>query len=120
MCPVRDRTPLCRRERPVKSLVPGSAPDQPFSAAQIEYAGADAEATLRLYLAQQRDMIAAGLYPHLMQVEFPYAEANARMEWDGVPVSRERLTQLLGGLGRAVDLHRAAVKRQSQKIRTVS
>ena len=54
-------------------------------------------------------MIAAGLYPHLMQVEFPYAEANARMEWDGVPVSRERLTQLLGGLGRGVDLHRGVL-----------
>jgi DNA polymerase-1 len=81
--------------------------EQPFSTLQLEYAAADAEATLRLYLTQQRDVIAAGLYPHLMQVEFPYAEANARMEWDGVPVSRERLTQLFEGLGRAVELHRA-------------
>jgi DNA polymerase-1 len=84
-------------------------PDEPFSSLQIEYAAADAEATMRLYLAQQRDVIAAGLYPHLMQVEFPYAEANARMEWDGVPVSPERLTQLLEGLGRAVDLHRGVL-----------
>jgi hypothetical protein len=83
-----------------KDLLRGSflaqRPDQPFSSLQIEYAAADAEATMRLYLAQQRDVIAAGLYPHLMQVEFAYAEANARMEWEGVPVSPERLTQLLG------------------------
>ncbi len=93
----------------LRTLFLGHHPDQPFSAAQIDYAGADAEATMRLYLAQQRDVIAAGLYPHLMQVEFPYTEANARMEWGGVPVSRERLTQLHDGLGRAVDLHRAAL-----------
>ena len=54
-------------------------------------------------------MIAAGLYPHLTQVEFPYAEANARMEWDGVPVSRERLSQLRQGLDRAVALHRCTL-----------
>ena len=86
------------------SFLAGSAAR--FSTEQIEYAAADAEATLRLYLAQQRDVIAAGLYPHLAQVEFPYAEANARMEWDGVPVSRERLSQLRQGLARAVSLHR--------------
>jgi DNA polymerase I len=80
--------------------------DVPFSQMQLEYAAADATATLRLYLAQQRDVIAAGLYPHLRQVEFPYAEANARMEWDGVPVSRERLEMLRQGLSRAVGLHR--------------
>jgi GNAT superfamily N-acetyltransferase len=63
-----------------------------------------------------RDVIAAGLYPHLTQVEFPFAEANARMEWDGVPISRERLSQLRQGLDRAVALHRRmlieAVERQ--------
>jgi DNA polymerase I-like protein with 3'-5' exonuclease and polymerase domains len=64
---------------------------------------------IQLSLAQRRDVIAAGLYPHLMQVEFPYAEANARMEWDGVPVGPERVTQLLGGLGRAVYLHRGVL-----------
>jgi DNA polymerase I len=78
----------------------------PFTSLQIDYSAADAEATLRLYLAQQKEVIAAGLQPHLMQVEFPYAEANARMEWDGVPVSRERLARLREGLVRAVDLHR--------------
>jgi DNA polymerase-1 len=83
--------------------------DKSFSDTQIQYAAADAEATLRLYLAQQRDVVAAGLYPHLTQVEFPYAEANSRMEWDGVPVSGERLSQLRRGLVRAVDLHRDAL-----------
>ena len=80
-------------------------PDKGFSETQIQYAAADAEATLVLYLAQQRDVVAAGLYPHLIQVEFPYAEVNARMEWDGVPVSYERLSQLRQGLVRAVCLH---------------
>jgi DNA polymerase-1 len=83
--------------------------ERAFSDKQIQYAAADAEATLRLYLAQQRDVVAAGLYPHLAQVEFPYVEVNARMEWDGVPVSSERLSQLRRGLGRAVDLHRDAL-----------
>jgi DNA polymerase-1 len=84
-------------------------PDEPFSEKQIEYAAADAIATLRLYLAQQRDVIAAGLYPDLIQVEFPYAEAGARMEYDGVPVSSGKVFQLRGGLQRAVHLHRAAL-----------
>jgi DNA polymerase I-like protein with 3'-5' exonuclease and polymerase domains len=83
--------------------------DQCFSDTQIQYAAADAAATLRLYLAQQRDVIAAGLYSHLIQVEFPYAEANARMEWDGAPVSRDRLYQLRLALTRAVRLHRDAL-----------
>jgi DNA polymerase-1 len=84
-------------------------PDESFSDKQIRYAAADAEAPLRLYLAQQRHVIAAGLYSHLTQVEFPYAEANARMEWNGVPVSRERLAQLWKGLSRAVTLHGGAL-----------
>ena len=84
-------------------------PGERFSEQQIEYAAADAIATLRLYLAQQRDVIAVGLYPHLVQVEFLYAEANARMEYDGVPVSREKISQLRGGLQRAVNLHREAL-----------
>jgi DNA polymerase-1 len=84
-------------------------PGQCFSNTQIQYAAADAAPTLWLYLAQQRDVIAAGLYSHLIQVEFPYAEANARMEWDGAPVSRDRLCQLRLGLTRAVRLHRDAL-----------
>src|SRR6185503_950305 len=95
-----------------KEVLRGSflaGPAARFSPDQIEYAAADAEATLRLYLAQQSDVIAAGLYPHLAQVEFPYAEANARMEWDGVPISRERLSQLRQGLDRAVALHRCTL-----------
>ena len=86
-----------------------TGPAASFSTEQIEYAAADAEATVRLYLAQQRDVIAAGLYPHLVQLEFPYAEASARMEWDGVPISLERLSQLRQGLDRAVALHRCTL-----------
>ena len=71
---------------------------------------ADAEATLKLYLAQQSGVIGAGLHPHLNQVEFPFAEANARIVWDGVPVDPSRLADLRQGLQRATDLHRAALQ----------
>ena len=74
----------------------------PFSPKQIDYALADAEVTLRVYLAQQPEITAAGLGPHLHQVEFPFAEVNARMIWDGVPVSLDRLDDLHTGLLRAV------------------
>ena len=80
--------------------------EAPFNDLQIGYALADAEATLRLYLAQQPDMIAAGLTSHLYQVEFPFAEANARMIWNGVHPDQERLTDLRDGLDQAIELHR--------------
>jgi DNA polymerase I len=74
----------------------------PFTRQQVDYALSDAEFTLRLYLAQQPDILAAGLHAHLHQVEFPYAEANARMEFDGVPVDIEKLAGLSDGLRQAV------------------
>lgn len=79
----------------------------PFSQTQIKYALADAEMTLRLYLAQQQDILAAGLHNHLHSVEFPFAEANARMEYDGVPVDPKRLSELATGLVNAVAHHRS-------------
>jgi DNA polymerase-1 len=75
----------------------------PFSKTQIDYAMADAELTLQLYLAQQPDILKAGLHAHLHQVEFPYAEANARMEFDGVPLDQQKLVDLAEGLHCAVD-----------------
>ena len=45
----------------------------------------------------------------LMRGLWDLAEENARMEWDGVPISRERLIELRSGLGRAVRLHRTAL-----------
>jgi DNA polymerase I len=74
----------------------------PFTHQQMEYALADAEFTLKLYLAQQQDVLAAGLHAHLHQVEFPFAEANARMEFDGVPIAIEKLDDLSEGLRQAV------------------
>lgn len=73
-----------------------------FSNLQWDYAMADAEATLGVYLAQQADVTAAGLHAHLHQVEFPFAEANARMEWTGVHAAPDRLAQLRRGLSGAV------------------
>lgn len=58
---------------------------------------------MRLFLAQQPDILAAGLHAHLHQVEFPYAEAYARMEFDGVPVAFEKLADLAEGLRQAVE-----------------
>lgn len=75
----------------------------PFSKMQVDYATADADCTLQLYLAQQPDILKAGLHAHLHQVEFPYAEANARMEFDGVPVDQQKLVDLAEGLRCAVD-----------------
>lgn len=68
--------------------------DRPFSENQIDYAAADAEATLELYKAQQTDLITKGLQTNLYSVEFPYVEANARIEWDGVLVDRNKTKQL--------------------------
>lgn len=80
-----------------------------FSDQQYAYAMADAEATLQLYLAQQNDVLQAGLSTHLQSVEFPYAIANSQMVWDGVPVSFKRVNELRVGLDQAIDYHRQAL-----------
>lgn len=77
--------------------------DAPFTGVQQKYALADAELTLQLYMAQAPDILATGLHAHLHRVEFPFAEANARMEHDGVPVDSQKLVNLADGLGHAVD-----------------
>ena len=75
----------------------------------IDYAVADAEFTLRLYVAQQADIVRAGLGAHLHTVEFPFAVANARIEWNGVAVSEERLGQLHDAALAAADHHAAVL-----------
>ncbi len=70
----------------------------------------DAEWTLRLYLAQQHDVLAAGLHAHLHGVEFPFAVANARIEWNGVLVERPRLRSLAQAAGRAADHHAVVLR----------
>jgi DNA polymerase-1 len=79
--------------------------DAPFTDLQLRYAMADAEATLAVYRAQQSDVTEHGLHHQLHVVEFPFAQANARMEWDGLAVSVERLCLLLKGLGSATRHH---------------
>ena len=79
--------------------------DKPFSSDQIEYSMADADTTLQLYLAQQRDIIANNLGSALYTVEFPFVETNARMEWEGVLIDQDRLIKLRYGLGKATDHH---------------
>lgn len=82
----------------------------PFTRAQMNYALADADCTLQVYLAQHNDVLAAGLHAHLHEVEFPFAEANARMEFDGVPVAREKLFDLADGLGFAAERELEALR----------
>lgn len=79
----------------------------PFGEEQVQYALADAEMTLNLYLAQQPDIIASGLASHLFTVEFPYVEANARMTWDGAAVDLDKVGDLARGLSNAVEQLRA-------------
>lgn len=81
-----------------------------FTDHQIEYALADADMTLRVYLAQQPDVLEAGLHAHLHQIEFPFVEANARAEFDGVPVDRDRLADLADGLSLAVARYAAILR----------
>ena len=71
----------------------------------IEYASADAEWTLRLYVAQQQDVLCAGIDGHLRTVEFPFAIANARIEWRGVYISSEKRDQLREAATRATKHH---------------
>lgn len=78
---------------------------KPFSWDQIEYSMADADTTLQLYLAQQRDIIANNLCSALYTVEFPFVETNASMEWEGVLVDQDRLVELHKGLDKATEHH---------------
>jgi len=80
-------------------------PEERLSDRAIKYASADAEWTLRLYVAQQPDVLRAGIDGHLRTVEFPFASANARIEWRGVYISAEKREQLRGAASRAAKHH---------------
>ena len=81
----------------------------PLSQKQVDYAAADAEYTLRLYLAQQVDVVAQGLQHALYAIEFPFAIANARMEWRGVPLDLEAARALKKAAGAAAAPHEQAL-----------
>lgn len=68
--------------------------NEPLDQQAIEYAAADAEWTLRLYVAQQAEILGRGLGSHLNTIEFPFVIANARMEWRGVHIDGGRLHQV--------------------------
>lgn len=84
---------------------------RPLSPRAVAYAAADAEWTLRLYFAQQPDIVRRGLVRHLQTVEFPFIAPNARMEWRGVFVDRTRTTRLATAARGARDAAAAALKR---------
>jgi DNA polymerase-1 len=84
--------------------------DQPLTPRMVEYASADAEWTLRLYLAQQADILRQGLHGHLHTVEFPFAIANARMEWQGVAVDQEKFDKVRQAAKKAADYFASQLK----------
>lgn len=67
---------------------------QPLDQRAVEYAAADAEWTLRLYVAQQPELLRRGLHSHLYTVEFPFTVANSRIEWNGIYIDGEQLQQV--------------------------
>lgn len=56
---------------------------------------------VHVYVAQQQDLVRRGLHGHLYAIEFPFAVANARMEWRGVHVDTTRLERLRAASDRA-------------------
>ncbi len=57
--------------------------------------------TLHLYAAQQAEILRQGIHAHLHTIEFPFALANARMEFRGVHVDHERYATLREACERA-------------------
>ena len=76
-----------------------------FSNEQIEYAAEDAYVTLQLYVAQQTNILKNGLHHHLHTIEFPFSVANAKVEWNGVNVSRQDILKLHSACEKAVKHH---------------
>lgn len=70
----------------------------------------EATAILRLHAHQARDLLCNGLSRHVHEIEFPFAIANARIEWNGAHLSDERLAVLRDACVRARD-HNAAILR---------
>lgn len=83
----------------------GLGSGDPLDGRMVAYAADDAEWTLRLYLAQQADVLRNGLATHLNTVEFPFAAANARMEWRGLHVDAERRRMVLAAARKAAEHH---------------
>lgn len=77
----------------------------------LEYSAADAEWTLRVYLAQQQDVLRQGIHAHLHTIEFPFAVANARMEWNGVHIDPKRMARVRDGAKKATEHYGDALVR---------
>jgi hypothetical protein len=91
--------------------------DEPITADLAAYAAADATWTLRLYAAQQREVVRQGMSYHLYTIEFPFAVANARMEWRGVLTSPEAMAKLRQGCEKAMKYCERHLKRLAKKHR---
>lgn len=81
----------------------------------VDYAAADAEYTLRVFVAQQADLMRLGLSAHLYQVEFPFVTANARIEWNGALVSPEGIKKLRESCRKAAAHHARRLRKLGMK-----
>jgi len=69
--------------------------DKAFGEGQLNPVVENAVATARLYPHQIRTATANGVLHHLVQVEFPWTVTNARIEWHGVRVDKEKRSQVI-------------------------
>ena len=80
-------------------------PGDPLSEEQIAYAAADATFTVKVFVAQQPDVIRLAINHHLQTIELPFAIANARIEWNGAHVALEAMEKLRVGCLKAADFY---------------
>lgn len=95
--------PFSHSKEELQRLFLNLKPGEPITERMLAYAAADAEGALRVYAAQQQDVFRYGLQKQLYEVEFPFAVANARMEWNGVQLSSEKMAAIREGCTRAVE-----------------
>jgi DNA polymerase-1 len=69
--------------------------NNPFSEEQFNYAAEDALAAARLYPYQINKAGCAGILHHLVDVEMPWTRTNARIEWNGIKVEKNKIKKAL-------------------------
>jgi DNA polymerase-1 len=69
--------------------------NDPFSEEQIRYAAEDALAAARMYPQQINTAGCGGILEHLVTVEMPWIRTNARIEWNGIRVATDSISNAL-------------------------
>jgi DNA polymerase-1 len=93
----------------------GFASDEAFTAEQIAYAAEDAIVAARLYLPQIRVATTTGLLNHLVNIEMPWVEVNARIEWNGVRIDPKRAVQVASACDRHLETVDEVIRDQLQR-----